>query len=375
MTDSLRPSILFLHAADDRYGADRILVQMVQLAVEAGSAVCVLLPDDTVPGWVTRQLETMGVPMVRGPLAPARRRYFAGHRIISYVRQLLRARRFVRQQVVATGASVIHVNTSALLVAGLIGRPRGARLIWHIHEIITQPALMAALFRIAPSLVADRVLAVSDAVEWHLLSLSRDKIRVVRNGIADRPVMPPPEELVVAYVGRLNHWKGYELFLEAAGIVLATNPGVRFVMAGSPPFGEEWRAMDLRERVERMGIGDRMTLLGEVEDAGDLLESVSILVVPSLLPDPLPTTVLEGMRGGRPIVASGHGGIPEMLADGTSGLLVRAGDRQALATAIIQLVRDPNLRERLAAGGRTRFEKEFTLAAFRDRLVEAWTAK
>ena len=75
-------------------------------------------------------------------------------------------------------------------------------------------------------------------------------------------------------------------------------------------------------------------------------------VTPSIWPDPLPGVVREGMSRGRPIVASAVGGIVDMVEDGRNGLLVQAGDREGLTTAMTRLVADPDLRERLGTAAR-----------------------
>jgi glycosyltransferase involved in cell wall biosynthesis len=170
-------------------------------------------------------------------------------------------------------------------------------LVWHVHEIVIRPRLTAWLFRLVPGLTSDRVIAVSAAVRRHVtpLGLFRSRTLVVRNGL---PARQPPgrprdarQALRIAYVGRLNRWKGYELFVEAAAALAVDHPDLRFVIAGDPPPGEAWRRDDLLERIAAARIGDRVDVLGFVEDGSAILEGVDIAVVPSTWPDPLPTVV------------------------------------------------------------------------------------
>src|SRR5205823_11972618 len=102
--------------------------------------------------------------------------------------------------------------------------------------LVVRPRLMAALFRSLPPLTADRVVAVSDAVRRHLFApWRRAAVVVVRNGIGSRVPSPMPGlrsngGSVVAFVGRLNRWKGYELFVAAAETVASRYPDARFVI-------------------------------------------------------------------------------------------------------------------------------------------------
>ena len=373
-----RPPVLFLHASDEAYGADRVLLTMARGLRDRGRAVAVLLPDDTPPGWLSERLGELGIPVARGPLAPARRRYLRVRALPEYARSLLRARRFVRVRARSLRAGIVHANTSALLVGTVLGRPHGARLVWHVHEIVVHPRVLAWVFRLAPTLSADRVVCVSDAVRRHLTPFGLGGSRVVRlhNGIegledhdgrarAELPVAGSP---IVAFVGRLNRWKGYEVFVDAVAQVAQRFPHAAFLVAGDPPQGEEWRARDLADRLTAHRLEQRVKVLGFHPDAAALFASVDIVAAPSTWPDPFPLVILEAMRAGCAVVASGHGGAPEMIEDGRSGLLVPPGDAGALAEAIASLVGDPALRSRLGAAARARVAAEFTNERFLDGL-------
>jgi glycosyltransferase involved in cell wall biosynthesis len=372
-------TILFLHPSDEAYGADRVLVETVLAAAAAGHRAAVLIADDEPPGWLSRRLAELGVPASRVPLAPARRRYFRPWRLPRYLLDLLAARRIVRRRSTELGASIIHVNTSALLVAAILGRPNGVRLVWHLHEIVERPPAVALMFRMLPLLSADRVVAVSAAVARHLRPRSRaSRLRVVRNGLPDRPPNAAGRREsrsarpVVAFIGRLNHWKGYDVFVEAARQVLDAGGEADFVIAGSPPPGEEGRVAELERRLADPGASRAIRFLGLVDDVPALLDGVDVVAVPSTAPDPFPTIIVEGMRAGRAVVASNHGGANEMFEDGLSGVLVRPRDVGQLAAAIRALIADRELRARLGAAARERYLAELTAEGFRARIAAVW---
>lgn len=355
-----RGSILFAHPSDEAYGADRVFLMSVRAAMADGRRVSVLLPDDTPPGWLTEQLLEIGVPVKRGPLAPARRRYLGIRSLPRFFRNLVLAARFIRREAGAVDATVIYVNTSALLVAAFVGRPGMARLVWHIHELVTRPRHMAWLFRCTPVLSADRVIAISETVRRHVTpaGLGRHKVIRVYNGLDILPYRSvarrSPSHPRVAFVGRLNRWKGYEVFLEAIAQVAGEFPAVRFEFFGAPPVGEEWRAPALVREIERQGLTSSANVMGFHHDIPRLLSSVDVLVVPSLWPEPFGLALLEGMAAGCAVVASSHGAASELLEDGRSGLLVPPGDSTALAGRLRILLRDASLRRRLGAKAQAR---------------------
>jgi glycosyltransferase involved in cell wall biosynthesis len=356
---------VILHGSDEAYGADRILLEVIRGLAAGGRRPIVVLPGDTPPGWLSAELRGLGVPVRRLDLAVARRRYLRPAGLPRYALSLVKARRAVRRLAAAERATVIHVNTSALLVGGILGHPGGARILWHVHEIVVRPRLFGWLFRLVPPLTGDRVIAVSDAVRRHLAAGGRfsRKVVTVHNGLPERTPAPHPGVVrngpVVAFVGRLNRWKGHEVFVEAAAQVAARVPAARFVIAGDAPAGEEEREAALERQVAEAGLTGRIQRLGFVADGASVLEAADVAVVPSTWPDPFPTVVLEAMRAGCAVIASDHGGAREMIESGVSGILVPPGDARALADAIVRLLEEPELRAAMGTAARARFEREF----------------
>lgn len=359
--------VLFVHASDEAYGADRVLLLLVLALKDAGRGVAVLLADDLPPGWLSAQLAAAGVTVERGPLAPARRRYLRLAGLPAYVRALMRARRHLRRRVRALRARIVHINTSALMVAAILGRPAGCRVVWHVHEIVVRPRLIAWVLRLAPTLTADRVICVSDAVRRHLtpLGLRARRVTTVHNGLSPRDPRPASglagDGPLVAYVGRLNRWKGYDLFVTALADVAPAHPEARFVIAGDPPPGEEWRTSDLERSLAAAGLTDRVLHPGFVADGAAVCDAADVVVVPSTWPDPFPTVVLEAMRAGCAVVAASGGGVPEMIEDGVSGVLVPPGDPAALAEAISWLLSDPARMSELGRRAKDRVAAEFSV--------------
>jgi glycosyltransferase involved in cell wall biosynthesis len=364
--------ILFLHPTDEAYGADRSLLLAAVGLQRRGWRVRIVVSDDQAPGWLTAQAEAAGISVARGPLAPARRRYLTLRQMPGFARRLIRARAWVRQEIASFGPAIVVVNTSALPVGGLIGRPGGIRLIWYVHEIVVDPMLASWMFRLVPLLTSDLVLAVSEAARRHMtpLRIRRSRVVVLWNAVEPRAMDPhqaldPP---VVAFVGRLNRWKGYEVLVETASLLVEEFPRLRFTIAGAPPVGEEWRTEALRRQVESLGLADRFDIPGFVDDGWAVFGRSTIAVVPSVWPEPFGLVTLEAMASGTPVIATAHGGSLEIIESGDSGLLVPPGDPYALAGAIRRLLLEPELRIRLAELGRLRAIEVFSPARLQARL-------
>ena len=164
----------------------------------------------------------------------------------------------------------------------------------------------------------------------------------------------PHNAPVVGCVGALVDHKGHRDLIRAAAEVVREMADVRFVILGE---GELRGA--LTELVKQLGLERNVLLPGFRPDVLSLLKTFDLFVMPSVT-EGLGTSLLDAMACQRPIVASRVGGIPEVVADGDTGLLVPPRDPDALARGIRRLLTDPALAGRFARAGRTRVEQRFT---------------
>ncbi len=173
-------------------------------------------------------------------------------------------------------------------------------------------------------------------------------------------------EIVVGTVGRLHRQKAQDILLQAFKKVLDQHPNVRLWIVGE---GE------LRSGLERLahdlGIGERVNWLGGRTDIPELLSAMDVFVLSSLW-EGQPIVLLEAMASGKPVVATNVDGIPEIVENGKSGLLVEAGEVGPLALAMEQLILHPQLREEFAARGKDRISEEFTARHMAGRIAQLY---
>jgi glycosyltransferase involved in cell wall biosynthesis len=228
------------------------------------------------------------------------------------------------------------------------------------------------------------VVAVSGAVRdaWAAAGLSAERVVVVPNGVdlAEGRAAPGAAERravrrelgvaqgapVVATVSLLRPGKGLEVLLAAAPAVLAAHPRARFAVVGDGPARAE-----LEAGAAAGGVGEAVAWTGFRRDVPALLAAADLFVLPSL-DDAFPTAILEAMAAGLPVVATRAGGIPEIVDDGATGLLVPPGDAAALARAISTLLADPAARKSLGEAGRRRAGERFSTAAWLGRLERVY---
>ena len=209
---------------------------------------------------------------------------------------------------------------------------------------------------------AQRVLTLHDAVDATTFSL--DKLQLgtqVRQELGCTPA-----HLLVCAVGRLSPEKGHGFLLVAFREVIAAVPEARLVLVGEGPLRSR-----LQAQVTRCGLSDHVIFAGYRDDVEAIIAASDLLVMPSLregFGDPL----IEAMALRRPVIASRVGGMVEIVRDGETGLLVSPGDPGALARSVINLLRDPQARERMGLQGHQVALREFSVERLADSLARLY---
>ena len=212
----------------------------------------------------------------------------------------------------------------------------------------------------------DHYVAVSQAVAQALANdgVDSSKVTVVPNGVdvaglmaAAQGPLPAdlPEGIRVGFVGRLRPVKGCEVFLRAAALLAEQRPDVSFVVAGSGTLGAQ-----LRSLASSLGLARRIRFLGYVDPVAPVQRALDVVVVPSLS-EAFGLTAIEALALQLAVVASRVGGLPEIIVDGETGLLVPPGDPQAMAAAVSRLLDDRDLARRMAVAGSKLVEERYTL--------------
>jgi glycosyltransferase involved in cell wall biosynthesis len=174
----------------------------------------------------------------------------------------------------------------------------------------------------------------------------------------------------VAVLGRIADWKGQDVLIRALAEPALAEIGARAVIAGDAYPGEP--APDIGALARELGVSDRVEFTGFTPNPEQILASVDAVAVPSTRPDPLPNSAIEALAAGVPVVAANHGGLPEIVRDGVTGLLVPPGDAQALARALRTLADDTALRARMAEAARADANERFKLDRMLDEIESVY---
>ena len=217
-----------------------------------------------------------------------------------------------------------------------------------------------------------RVICVSEgqAAKVRRAGVRPDRVRVIHNAIDTtrfsgidsggrailRGLFPAPPEVIVVGVGRLSPEKGFDQLVKAMSTVVVQLPGAGLVLIGDGPDRAK-----LEEQVRAAGLETHVAFAGFRSDVDRLVQGADVLAQSSYT-EGLPNVVLEACAAGIPVVATDVGGTREVIEDGITGHLVHAGDSDALAAPLLELLRSPASRRAMGERGRARVIDEFSFA-------------
>ncbi len=239
----------------------------------------------------------------------------------------------------------------------------------HTRNVKSLPNRYAGASRRVEALKnADLVVAYSSSVDRHLAAngLLRRQIVPFPATIAPTPHTGGPARRRVVFAGRVVAQKGVSVLIRAAREVDG-----EFVICGD---GRQLPAM--RKLARRTGVESRIRFTGwlSAEQLAAEFADASIVVVPSLWPEPFGLVGIEALAAGRPVVASATGGIGDWLDDGVSGLCVEPGDAGALARALNELLADPERQREMGEAGRAAVKERFSPERHATALLDAYAS-
>ena len=270
-------------------------------------------------------------------------------------------------------------NTLGCIAARMSGVPFIVRTVHGLSEPFSGfQAIKMSLYRFLDQMInnylVDKIVAVSVDIKNNLSpKYKSEKVICIHNGIdfskwkaiCDEQRIPSDKEVLIGTVGRLTAVKGLEYFLKAAKIILDQNAdwNIRFMIIGDGPLKSSLHAL-----AHHLSIGKKVDFLGYQDDCYKFMNKMDIFILPSLH-EGIPMTLLEVLYLAKPVVATRVGGIPEVIQDDVSGLLVNPQDEKAIAQACISMINNYKWAKQLGENGKKIIEEQFSAEVNADKVA------
>lgn len=348
-------NLLFIHQSAELYGSDKTLLYLVKGVKESGKFnPIVVLPEK---GPLKEALENEEIELIVSSVMKLSRSILKPVNLLKLPFDIVSATRELGKQLGGREIELVHSNTLAVLLGFFYAKRYGIYHIWHVHEIIRKPKLIQEIYRFLIASFSQKVVYNSKATShfWSKKIRLKKKSTIILNGLdrtGEKATLDEqheirtkffnalPQDKVIALIGRINHWKGQGLLVEAFKQLKIKHNNLKLIFIGSVYKGQESIEQNLINRIKEYSLEKDVVIVPFQSDIWKFWDSIDIAVVPSLEPEPFGLVAVEAMLAKKPVVASNHGGVAEIVVDGKTGLLFEPNNEHDLFEKLDEMLED-----------------------------------
>lgn len=373
-------SILFIHQSSDLYGSDKTLLLLLQQLDKKKYTAVVVLPLN---GPLKEELEKIGVKVIISPVLKLYRNIFTPKNIVLFFNQLRTSLKTIKKLDDEYHFDIIYSNTLAVLLGAIYSRKAKIKHIWHVHEIIVHPKIIAKIFPKLLRKYADVVVCNSSATKNNLIvrepNLASKSI-VILNGIefntntisslSKSEIGFKQNDCVITLAGRISRLKGHKWLLNTFTNYFSAYDNVKLLFVGSPVLGQEYYLSEIEQKIAENKLEDKVKILPFTKDLNAIWNITDIAVMPSTEAESFGLVAVEAMYAQKPVIGSDLGGLKEIIQNNETGFLIEPNNEEAFSKALTTLIENPELRDLFGQKGHQRVKEEFSL----DRYVKQFEA-
>jgi glycosyltransferase involved in cell wall biosynthesis len=364
-----KTTIAVFHPSAELYGADRILVNALKAIPEEVVKKVYLFRKGPLGHFIENEVENVEV-IIKPEMPVIYREIFTPLGIFKYIKDWFSFLFYLRSENKKNCYSSAYVNTlSCSFLLPLLWLLSIKRFV-HVHEIIDSPKIVGRLTAWVSHIFSTKIVCVSNAV---LLGLKRyvyaieKKGIVIHNGINAISVNSKKrsETLNFYLFGRIKPEKGQKFLIESLKIIPKSKLiGTKFILMGGVVAGQEKELKDLHSIINKYHLSEHVIIKQFASNIESAMSDADVCLVPSLMKDPFPTTVLEAMSAAKPVITTNNGGAKEAVINNETGFLISPNDTNELANSIINLIDKRSDIPNYGGKAKARFQKLFTRKQF-----------
>jgi glycosyltransferase involved in cell wall biosynthesis len=311
---------------------------------------------------------------------------FSAKIIFSLPYRLFKSLYTLKRELKNESIDIVYSSTLAVIMGLVYSVLYRVKHIWHVHELIRKPRIVKHTYTYLLSRFSNHVVFNSHASRNNFIiktnKLSK-KATVIWNGLERQSIKTKPETLkklrksltikettiVIGLVGRISHWKGHRLLLEAFEDLHNNGYDIALLFLGSPPPNQEHFLETLIDEIKKRNLSHKCSIVGFDSNIWQYFDLMDIVTVPSTEPEPFGLVTLEAMLSKKPVIASNHGGLSEIVVDNHTGFLFSPNSSGDLYLKTELLIKDKNKRNNFGKNGYDRVNTIFTSETYNLNLL------
>ena len=364
-------NILFIHQSAELYGSDKTLLLLLKHIDKTRFYPIVVLPNE---GPLKSELDKENIKVVIAPVLKVYRKMFTPKNLLKFITDIKKGVDALDILNKHHHFDIVYSNTLAVLLGIIYAKKRKIKHLWHVHEIIVHPKVIASIFPKILMRYSNLVICNSNATQNNLtvrIPELKLKTKVIYNGVElnseNKAVAQKTDfgfnetDIIITLVGRISRLKGHKLLLDVFTNHLIKNENIKLLFVGSPVEGQEQYLDEIQNSINRNKLQTKVKTLPFLNDLNGIWSITDIAIMPSTEAESFGLVAVEAMLAKKPVVGSNLGGLSEIVINNETGLLFDPNSKEALLEALFKLIESPSLRSEFGEKGYERAIKEFSI--------------
>ena len=324
MKNSIK-KILIAHSSNDKYGASKVLISIIDIFINNGFEVHLFLPNDG-PLNNNQIIKKTNIKILN--LGVFRKKYFTFFGLINRLYFILKSSLYIKKFLKRNKIDLVYTNTSTLISPSIAAKLVGIPSIYHIHEIPNSNSIYSRFMTTFLNNFSRNIVCVSKSVKdfWIQKGIKKNKLEIINNGFIFKNIKPKvfnKEKIIFTSISRIIPYKGHTLLIELFDALFKKNNKIQLQIVGDTLPQYQKYLNDLKLNIKKKGIDDRIMFLGFRNDISYILTNSNFFIHTPIFPDPFPTVIFEAIQAKTPVITNDLGGAYEILNNGKNGLLIK----------------------------------------------------
>ncbi len=324
MKNSIK-KILITHSSNDCYGASKVLISIIDIFINNGFEVHLLLPNNG-PLNKNKTINKTKLSIIN--LGVFRKRYFTIFGLINRFYFIIKSSLIIRKYLKKNQIDLVYINTSTLISPSIAAKLYGIPSMFHIHEIPNGNPIYSKFITVFLNIFPKKIICVSKSVYdfWIKNGVKKTKAKIIYNGYnleKSKPKILSKYKIVFTSIARIIPYKGHSLLITIFEMLCEKNENIYLQIVGDTLPEYQKYLEELKLDIKKRELNNKIKFLGYKDDVTSILNKSNFFIHTPLSPDPLPTVIFEAIKCETPVITNNLGGAYEILNNGKNGLIIR----------------------------------------------------
>ena len=336
------------HSSNDKYGASKVLISIIDIFIDNGFEVHLILPNNG-PLNENKTIKKTKLSILN--LGVFRKKYFTFFGLVNRFYFIIKSSLFIWKYLKKNQINLVYINTSTLISPSIAAKLYGIPSIYHIHEIPISNFIYSKFIANFLNKFPINIVCVSKSVKgfWIQKGIDKSKLEIINNGfIFEKPKQKivNDEKIIFTSISRIIPYKGHKLLIQLFKILCKENDKIHLQIVGDTLPQYQKYLNKLKLDVKNMRLENKINFTGFRSDIMSILEPSSFFIHLPISPDPLPTVIFEAIITKTPVITNNLGGAIEILNNGNNGLIIENNLIAMNVDKILNFVKDKKGQEK-----------------------------